>query len=110
MTACDRWDVVMGPFPFSVLPVAKLRPSVVLSTRRFNDWGNTIMAMITSSRHSGWPGDVRLDHEAAGLPQPCVARLKIFTIDNRLIQSKLGKLSESDAESLRRELTSYLPA
>ena len=107
--AFDRWRVVIVPFPFVDGPRVKNRPALVLSSRPFNESGSTVMAMITSARHSLWPGDVLLDHQAAGLPQPCMARLKIFTIDNRLILGALGRLIEKDIGRILRELRLYFP-
>ena len=36
------------------------------------------------------------DLEAAGLPQPCVVRLKLFTLDERLVLDTLGALAATD--------------
>jgi mRNA interferase MazF len=53
--------------------------------------------MITTSGHRPWPGDTRLtDYAAAGLPLPCTIRLKLFTLDNRLILGRAGRLSAKD--------------
>lgn len=107
--AFDQWRVVVVPFPFADGPKVKNRPAVVLSSRAFNESGNTVMAMITSARHSLWPGDVALDHEAAGLPKPCVVRPKVFTIDNRLIRAALGALAPNDIDRVAHELRMYFP-
>ena len=105
----DQFDVAATPFPFADGPDVKLRPAVVLSTRAFNEFGMTVMAMVTSAKHSKMPGDVVLDYQAAGLPHPCMARLKIFSIDNRLIEEWLGEMAEKDRASLTRELRRFLP-
>ncbi len=76
-------------------------------TKAFDQW--RVMAMITPARHSLGPGDVALDHEAAGLRKPCVVGLKVFTIDNRLIRAALGALSPEDAGRLAHELRMYFP-
>ena len=36
MTICERFDVVVVPFPFVDSPTTKPRPALVLSTRAFN--------------------------------------------------------------------------
>ena len=36
------------------------------------------------------------DREAAALPQPCVVRLKLFTLDERLVLDTLGALTAAD--------------
>jgi len=67
------------------------------------------MAMITSAQRSRWPGDVSLDHESAGLQKPCFVRLKIFTIDNRLIRAEIGTVSDKDVHRIVREFRLFLP-
>lgn len=99
----------MVPFPFAERPGAKRRPAVVLSRQRFNGAGHTVLAMITSRAHAPWPGDSPLqDLAAAGLAQPCMVRLKLFTLDNRLILRPLGRLARRDRETLSRSLASCL--
>ena len=48
--------------------------------------GHSVMAMITSAAHPRWPMDVVLtDCETAGLPAPSPVRMKLFTINDRLV-------------------------
>lgn len=66
-----------------------------------------VLAMITSGQHPAWPLDVRLgNYQAAGLPAPSLVRMKLFTLDTRLVVAKLGQLTDEDAlaveEALRR--------
>lgn len=105
----DPWDVVVVPFPFTDRNAAKRRPALIVSNRTFNRNGHSVMEMITSAGHSGWPGDVPLrDHAVAGLRVPCVARVKLFTLDNRLILRRAGSLSPADRSNVRRNLRAAL--
>jgi mRNA interferase MazF len=105
----DPWDVVVVPFPFVERFGAKRRPAVVLSSADFNSAGNTVLAMITTAPAGEWASDVRIaDLEAAGLPAPCVIRFKLFTLDNRLLVRRAGKLSERDRVAARRSLKKVL--
>jgi len=106
---CDPWDVVVVPFPFIERAAAKRRPSLVLSKKLFNRAGHPVMAMITSAKHQPWPGDTFIrDHGSAGLRVPCTVRLKLFTLDNRLILRKVGKLSAADRNRTRRNMRASL--
>lgn len=108
---CDRSTVVVVPFPFSERPGIKRRPALVLSTRAFNEAGHTVLAMITSKGHSAWPGDTELsDLSSAGLKVPCLVRLKVFTLDNRLLLRPIGALAASDAARVTRALHAALSA
>ena len=103
----EAWDVVVVPFPFSERPGAKRRPALVLSKPGFNKAGHSVLAMITTRARRPWPADVEIAHLAqAGLHVPCIVRLKMFTLDNRLLIKRIGSLSAAD----RREVTSALRA
>lgn len=99
---CDPWDVVVVPFPFTDSPASKRRPALVLSSRAFNHGsGHSVLVQITKAKQSSWPGDFRIQNLEAGLPEECIVRMKLFTIDNRLIQKRIGRLSETDRERVR---------
>lgn len=105
----DPWAVVVVPFPFTEAPRTKRRPALALSARKFNQNGFTILAMITTKSHPRWPGDTDLkEYHVAGLKTPCIVRLKMFTLDNRLIVRQIGELSESDRGKTAEQIRSCL--
>ena len=106
---CDRWDVVVVPFPFSDKAAEKRRPALVLSNKTFNASGHTVLAMITTRSHHPWPGDCNVEeHDDAGLPLPCLVRLKLFTLDNRVILRRIGRLSDADRKRVEANLENHL--
>ena len=106
---CDRWDTVVVPFPFTDKSAAKRRPAMVLSSKTFNRHGHAVLCMITSASHSPWPGDTPLlSYASAGLNLPCLIRLKIFTLDNRVILKKVGSLSAADRKRCASNARKYL--
>ena len=106
---CNRYDVVVVPFPFTDKPDTKKRPALVLSNADFNQSNHTILAMITTKHHPSWPGDSKIrDYENAGLNASCLVRFKLFTLDNRMILRKIGHLTHNDANQIRDQLSSYL--
>jgi len=106
---CNRYDVVVVPFPFTDRARTKNRPALVLSTQSFNQNNHTLLAMITSKQHPSWPGDSPIDnYEAAGLNLPCIVRFKLFTLDNRFVLRKIGHLSNPDAGKIKKQLSVYL--
>lgn len=107
---CEAWDVVTVPFPFTDRASQKRRPALVLSQKSFNRHGQSLMAMITSASHPRWPGDSPLAQwAAAGLSQPCVVRLKLFTLDNRLVLKRIGHLADEDKNRVGDALKAILP-
>lgn len=105
MTALNLqpFDVVVVPFPFTDLNASKRRPALVLTNDSFNQTTkHSVLAMITSAEQSSWPGDYTIGNlEAAGLPTDCVVRLKLFTLDHRLVVRKAGVLSATDQKRIR---------
>jgi mRNA-degrading endonuclease toxin of MazEF toxin-antitoxin module len=96
--AYNRYDVVVVPFPFVESTETKRRPALVVSDSAFNEHGHCMLAMITTKRHPAWPGDTEIEeYDAAGLHLSCIVRFKLFTLDNRLIIRKIGRLSQGDA-------------
>jgi mRNA interferase MazF len=106
MTICEAGEVAVVPFPFTDMAVAKPRPALALSTRTANaESGNTIFAMITTAAKSHWPTDIALtDAARAGLTAASLVRLKLFTLDNRLVARTIGTLSPRDRKAVREML------
>ena len=86
------------------LVAAEMRPLVdeISIDALGNVIGHSVLAMITSAGHRRWPLDVPLaDLSAAGLPAPSVVRLKIFTLDDRLVERRVGALGPPDASAVQ---------
>lgn len=103
----DPFDVVTVPFPFADRAQSVVRPAVVLSQHDgFGArTGIVLTATITSAKASGWPLDVAIaDLDSAGLRVPCVVRMKIGSIDQTLIERKIGTLADPDRATVRESL------
>jgi mRNA interferase MazF len=97
------FDVVTFAFPFVEKAGFVTRPVVVLSGHvGFSaESGISIVAMITSAKRSAWPLDFEItDLAAAGLPHPCVVRMKLNSAAHDLVDRHIGTLSESDSDAL----------
>ena len=107
----EAFDVVVVPFPFTDRAATKRRPALVLSERSAINAGigHVVLAMITSASHSDWPLDVPLaDLRAAGLTSASVVRMKLFTLDDRLILRKAGSLAAADRKAVAAALRKLL--
>lgn len=100
----NAFDVVVVPFPFTDRTTSKRRPALVLSDYgSFNQHINhSVMAMITSAKNSNWPLDMAITNlDDAGLSSASIIRMKLFTLDNRLIVRKAGTLSKQDQTNFK---------
>ena len=105
----EQFAVVVVPFPFTDRLAAKRRPALVLSLPGALgvDAGHSVLAMITSAANPPWPHDVPIgDLGAAGLGAASVVRMKLFTLDDRLIIRQAGRLAPADQAAVRRSLAS----
>jgi len=111
MSAIEPFAVVRVPFPFTDRQAQKRRPALVLSKPGFQQAsGHLLLAMITSARQSAWPLDWPIeDRKAAGLAHDCVVRLKLFTLDERLVLGNLGALGVGDRVGVATKLAKLLP-
>lgn len=111
VSAFERFTVVRVPFPFTDREAQKRRPALVFSQPGFQQaCGHLLLAMITSARQSSWPLDCPIeDLQTAGLPQACVVRLKLFTLDERLVLGSLGVLAAVDRSAVGAQLARLLP-
>lgn len=105
------FDVVVVPFPFTDIKANKRRPALILSSdEKFNKTrGHAVLAMITSQKNPDWPLDTTItDNRQAGLKAPSKVRMKLFTLDNRLIVKKIGKLTVKDERAVSKTLRRLL--
>ena len=108
---CSRFDIVDVPFPFSDVPRSKRRKALVLSDAVFNQKNaSSLLMMITSTARSAWHLDVSLEQwSQVGLRKPCLARMKLFTLDNGLILGTVGRLTAEDQRKVTQALRAALP-
>lgn len=94
-------DVVLIPFPFSDLSVAKRRPAVVLAGVGHGDW---IMCMLTSNAYAD-PAAIRIvqaDLVRGSLTAVSFARPgRLFTANESLIAGFIGPLSRPTFDRVR---------
>lgn len=107
----NPFDVVVVPFPFTDIKANKRRPALILSSdAKFNTKsGHAVLAMITSQKNPDWPLDIPITGNAqTGLKAPSKVRMKLFTLDIRLIVKKIGKLTTADKHAVVQALRSLL--
>jgi mRNA interferase MazF len=102
MLIFEKFSVVVVPFPFTDQRSTKRRPALILSSTAFNNSvSHSVLAMITSAKNSNWLFDVAISNlDSAGLSSDSIVRMKLFTLDNRLIIRNAGVLANSDQQAV----------
>ena len=102
MPIFEKFAVVVVPFPFTDQEATKRRPAWVLSNNTFNSVvQHSVLAMITSAKNSNWLLDVAItDLDSASIASASIVRMKLFTLDNRLIIRQAGMLSVTDQQTV----------
>jgi mRNA interferase MazF len=92
---------VLVPFPFSDLSAAKVRPAVVLVGAGRGDW---VLCQVTSNPYADVKA-VRLtdeSFESGSLKHESFAKpARLFTANQRLFASSVGKLRREHFEAVR---------
>jgi len=100
---CKKWDIVLVRFPFTDLTTAKKRPALVLSPDKYNRSGrDLVVAFITSHTDiSARCGDHPIQSwKQSGLPKPSLLRMKFATIDNAIVEKRIGRLAAAEREAV----------
>ena len=103
MTNISKYDVVVVRFPFASSLKYKARPAVVISSDIYNlnSRGTMLISAISSQVGTKLFFEKEVaDWEAAGLLKPSIFKASVATIEKEYIITKLGTLSQKDAQNL----------
>jgi mRNA interferase MazF len=101
-----KGDIVVVPFPFTDLTGNKLRPALVLISRR----DDVTVAFATTQIRWKEPNDVLLrPTDENGLKKDSLIRLsKLATIDSNLVAGIIGEIGESEMRDVNENLIAIL--
>ncbi|HUB84633.1 MAG TPA: type II toxin-antitoxin system PemK/MazF family toxin [Rhizomicrobium sp.] len=97
-------DVVLLPFPFTNQTASKKRPAIVVSNIAYNAARPDVMVMaITSQLRRGPTGSEAWiqDWQVAGLLKPSAVKPVLATVEQRLINKTMGKMTAADIAAVR---------
>ena len=111
MTAYEKGDVILVPFPFSNQSAIKKRPAIVISSNAYNRISADIVIMAITSQIEKTirVGECLIkDWQNAGLLKSSAINPAISTIEKTLILKKMGSLSHGDFISMENALKEIL--
>jgi mRNA interferase MazF len=96
-------EIILVRYPFSDLTNFKVRPEVVVNAPHISK--DLFIVALTSKTQFLMAGEFVLSEwQNAGLNVETALKLGVFTIHEKLVMKKVGKLSQTDAESLDKSL------
>jgi mRNA interferase MazF len=99
-------EIVLVRYPFSDLTNFKIRPAVVVNAPHVSK--DLFIVALTSKTQSLMSGEFVLSEwQNAGLNVATAVKRGVFTIHENLILKTVGKLAETDAESLDESLRGW---
>lgn len=108
MTVCKTGDLVLVPFPFTDLKTTKKRPALVLAVVPSKILPTLLIVAMVTSQMAGEriSGDYDISSwKESGLLHPSKLRLaKVVSLEEDLIQKKLGTLTREDRKNVAKEI------
>lgn len=100
-------EVVLVRYPFSDLSSSKVRPAVVVNTSHSSQ--DVLIVPLTSKTSSLLAGEFVLTKwQQAGLNVKTAVKRGIYTIHEKLVIKRVGKLSDADITKLDTSLRQWL--
>ena len=100
----EQKDILLVPFPFSNQQGNKVRPVLVFSNNKFNEYSDDVIVMAVTSNISKDVFSVFLTSEDAVegrlMDDCCVKVESILKLDKKLIIKKLGKINKEKFEDV----------
>jgi mRNA interferase MazF len=99
-------EIILVKFPFTHLASMKKRPALVLRETAISSKVKVLTVAMITSRVDAFndDGDVLLkDWKEVNLLHPSMVRLaKIATIEQEIVDKKIGRISEHDQKTMRK--------
>jgi|SRR3989344_1188621 len=105
----NQKDLVLLPYPFSNLSDRKVRPAIVVSNNNFNKVCSDCLAVPLTSVIKDEPFSILInqsDLSQGKLIKSSRIRIdKIFSVEKKLIQMKIGSVSDAFFDKIKSEIT-----
>lgn len=105
----NQREVVLIPFPFSDLSLAKKRPALIISNDKLNNMQDRICCLVTSKLHKDDLVIRKEDFELGNLPfKSSIKTHRLFSIDEKIIIKRLCKIKSNLHKKVITKLNSYI--
>lgn len=105
----NQREIVLIPFPFSDLSLAKKRPALIISNDKLNKMQDRICCLVTSKIHNDDLVINKNDFESGNLPFKSSVKVhRLFSIDEKIVIKKLCKINSNLHKEVITKLNSYI--
>lgn len=104
----EQRELVLVPFPFSDFSGRKVRPVLVLSKDKFNEFSEDVVVCgVTSNIRQEYSVEIKeRDLEEGYIFEPCCVKAEnILKINKKLLIKKIGKLKKETFSEVLKKLT-----
>ncbi len=102
-------DIILIPFPYSDLSLAKKRPALIISNEKINNTEDRICCLVTSKFHKDDLAINENSFEQGKLPfKSFIKPHRIFTIHEGIIIKKLCRINNNLHDRVIQKLNEYL--
>lgn len=111
MTTYEFGDVVLVPFPFTDQSGVKKRPAIIVNSANYSILRPDVIVLAATSRLKAPPTELEhvvRDWKTSGFPKASMLKPVILTVEQQLLLTKLGMLSEFDRQGALRVIRAML--
>jgi mRNA interferase MazF len=107
MSSFSKNEIVLIKYPFSDISTFKVRPAIVINSPYPSN--DIIIVPLTSRNSKLLPGEFILSKwKESGLNVQSTVKRGIYTVDEKLVVQKIGKLSVTDINKLDKSIQNWL--
>ncbi|MBI4044673.1 MAG: type II toxin-antitoxin system PemK/MazF family toxin [Candidatus Diapherotrites archaeon] len=104
----EQGEIVVAPIPFSTHTSGKIRPTLVISKKEYNNKSEDIIVLKITSKVKDYPFDIDLKENnliSGTLKQESVIQADFpVVIEKTSVSQKIGKISEQKLKEVKQKL------
>jgi len=108
----NQKDIILMPYPFTDLKERKVRPALIISNDKFNNSQDDVIAVPLTTIIKDVPYSLLIGQKdliSGDLIKPSRIRAdKIFSVEKKLIITKVGTIDNKTFEKVKSELLKLL--
>ena len=105
----EQGEIIIAPIPFSNLVQVKLRPALIISTKKYNNKAEDIIVLKITSKGKDYPFDIGLhitDLDKGELNAESVIQADFpVVIEKQSIVKNIGKINKTKLQEIKQKIS-----